>query len=307
VIGVLDIQSRQSSAFSDDDITTLQAMTDQLAVAVENARLIQQLNQSIRELEQAYGSFTQGAWQSFVKSRAPASGYHYQPAIGSGQATGAITSLQHQPLLQAEAWQALEAGNTFIWDTAHRPSGSERPEWIAQPETDDQQPLPEESITGQEQQSTLAVPIKLRDQVIGLLDLRFGASNISDEIVSLVEEAASRLGLVLESTRLLREAQRLASREQQINWIAAQVRSSANMETILQNTVRELGRALGAARTYIQIGPQYYSEPLGEEASDQDQQLDDNEEEAGEKESGFPKVEDMSEEQTEGSEGVEQT
>jgi hypothetical protein len=52
----------------------------------------------------------------------------------------------------------------------------------------------------------------------------------------------------------LQEAQRLALREQQINRIASRVRGSVNLDTILQNTVRELGRSLGAARTYIQIG-----------------------------------------------------
>lgn len=41
LIGVLDVQSTQTNAFNDDDILILQTMADQLAVSVENSRLLQ--------------------------------------------------------------------------------------------------------------------------------------------------------------------------------------------------------------------------------------------------------------------------
>jgi signal transduction histidine kinase len=42
VIGALTVQSTEESAFSDEDVASLQAMADQLAVAINNARLHQQ-------------------------------------------------------------------------------------------------------------------------------------------------------------------------------------------------------------------------------------------------------------------------
>jgi PAS domain S-box-containing protein len=42
VIGAMTVQSTQESAFSDEDIAVLQTMADQLAVAIENARLFEQ-------------------------------------------------------------------------------------------------------------------------------------------------------------------------------------------------------------------------------------------------------------------------
>jgi GAF domain-containing protein len=42
VIGALDVQSTQSGAFSEDDITVLEILADQLAVAIHNARLFEQ-------------------------------------------------------------------------------------------------------------------------------------------------------------------------------------------------------------------------------------------------------------------------
>ncbi len=46
VIGVLDVQSNQVDAFSQDDITILQTLADQLANAIQNARLFQDRRQA---------------------------------------------------------------------------------------------------------------------------------------------------------------------------------------------------------------------------------------------------------------------
>ncbi len=52
-IGALTVQSREEAAFSDEDISSLQAMADQLAVALDNARLLRDLEKAHRELVRA--------------------------------------------------------------------------------------------------------------------------------------------------------------------------------------------------------------------------------------------------------------
>jgi signal transduction histidine kinase len=47
VIGVLDVQSSQTAAFTDLDTFTLQTVADQLAVAIENARLVEELRKEL--------------------------------------------------------------------------------------------------------------------------------------------------------------------------------------------------------------------------------------------------------------------
>ena len=49
-IGALTVQSDQPAAFSKEDVAALQAMADQLAVAINNARLLRDLEQANREL-----------------------------------------------------------------------------------------------------------------------------------------------------------------------------------------------------------------------------------------------------------------
>lgn len=49
VIGAMTVQSAQEAAFSDEDITTLQTMADQVANAIENARLFQEIQASVEQ------------------------------------------------------------------------------------------------------------------------------------------------------------------------------------------------------------------------------------------------------------------
>jgi GAF domain-containing protein len=51
IIGALTVQSTEEAAFSDDDITALQAMADQLAIAIHNARLYDQNQQLLAQAE----------------------------------------------------------------------------------------------------------------------------------------------------------------------------------------------------------------------------------------------------------------
>jgi GAF domain-containing protein len=51
-IGVLDVQSRRTNAFSEDEILVFQTMADQLAVAIENARIVAEMRDLNENLQQ---------------------------------------------------------------------------------------------------------------------------------------------------------------------------------------------------------------------------------------------------------------
>ena len=60
VVGVIDIQSTQVQAFTQDDLSVLQSLADQVAVAIDNARsyeLSQQLIKDLREVDQLKSQF----------------------------------------------------------------------------------------------------------------------------------------------------------------------------------------------------------------------------------------------------------
>ena len=60
IVGIIDIQSTQTYAFTKDDISVLQSLADQVAVAIDNARsyeLSQQLIKDLREVDQLKSQF----------------------------------------------------------------------------------------------------------------------------------------------------------------------------------------------------------------------------------------------------------
>jgi GAF domain-containing protein len=69
VIGALDVQSRQPSAFSDDLVSVLRTMADQIAVAIQNARLYEESVRRLTEIEQNNRRATQAAWQDYMRAR----------------------------------------------------------------------------------------------------------------------------------------------------------------------------------------------------------------------------------------------
>lgn len=62
VLGVLDIQSDKPQAFSLDDMDVLQTLADQIAIAMENARLIDETQAAIAQLEALTRLRTREAW-----------------------------------------------------------------------------------------------------------------------------------------------------------------------------------------------------------------------------------------------------
>ncbi len=68
VVGVLDVQSTRAAAFDQSDIAALQGMADQVGVALENARLFQQSQRVVKELDEANRLLVGQGWQDYLTS-----------------------------------------------------------------------------------------------------------------------------------------------------------------------------------------------------------------------------------------------
>jgi len=78
ILGVLDVQSLEGNAFTDEDVEVLQTLADQVAVGIENARLVEESQRTLRQLERLYGEQARQAWKEQAARRAA---YRYS---GSG-------------------------------------------------------------------------------------------------------------------------------------------------------------------------------------------------------------------------------
>jgi GAF domain-containing protein len=75
ILGVLDIQSDKPQAFSADDIDILQTLADQVAIAIENARLLDETQAAIMQLEALTSIRTHEAWEQKLREQARAFTY----------------------------------------------------------------------------------------------------------------------------------------------------------------------------------------------------------------------------------------
>jgi GAF domain-containing protein len=208
-IGVLDMQSDQPGAFSADDVDTLGTMANQIAVAIENARLLNQTRLSQAEAQRANQEFIRTEWGGFA-SGLQKSGYKFN-------------GLSSEPIRES----------------------------LAIPEIEDA------GRSGQSHKSpqTLAIPVKLRGQTIGVIGLRtkFGGHEWTRDEVNIAQAAAERVALALENARLIEDSQKRAVIEKMTSDISSKIGSSVRFETILRTAAEEISRALDGSEVLVQL------------------------------------------------------
>ena len=237
VIGAMTIQDTRPGAFTQEDITTLQTMADQLANAIENARLLQRMEQNMHELELATGQLTQESWRGFLENHRNTFGYRYR-----------LVDVEPAPDLLPEAQAALQQRKTVTTSVVAESAVAVGEE------------------TGQ-MQGALSVPIRVRNEVLGVLNLRFDDPEVPAEAIVLVEQVATRLGAALESARLLEESRRTALLEQITGDVNARMRTSLDIDQVLQNAVREMVSALNFARVEVRLSGEELVQTMAEEVN----------------------------------------
>ncbi|MEA3349324.1 MAG: GAF domain-containing protein [Chloroflexota bacterium] len=91
VIGVLDVQSKESESFSEADTEVLQIMTDQISLAIENAHLLDEGQRTIRELQSLSGEYIHQTWGQYLGDQSKA--YHYDRVRVAPASQHQITSM----------------------------------------------------------------------------------------------------------------------------------------------------------------------------------------------------------------------
>ena len=203
IIGVLDVQSVQPAAFTQDDIALLSTLADQVAMAIQNTRLYADSLRTVRELQLAQRQYLQQMWSKMATERHTVG---YQLAFGHLQALPPVS-----------------------------PSSA-----------------PAEDTP---QRGTLVVPIALRNQVIGLIDLQDvdPARSWTPQEVEFARTVADQVGLALENARLLEETQRRAERERLVSDISTRLRLSNDPQTILDTALSELRQALQVKSVQVRL------------------------------------------------------
>jgi len=211
VLGALDVQSTEPQAFSEEDISTLQILTEQIAIAIQNANLFNEAEKALETARMGYGEISRGAWSKIL---------HNQPRIGF-LATPPTTIQIHSDTLEVNLAKAVETGDLILGNDG----------------------------------LTISMPIRVRGQTIGAIRLKkseISESWTQDEI-NLAIALSDQLSGALKSARLYKESQQLAARESLISDISARINAVSHTDSILRETVQELGQAIGNASVTFQL------------------------------------------------------
>jgi len=197
LIGVLDIQSPKANAISEDDISTLPILADQVAVAIQNAFLFERSQRALREAEIASRQVSNQAWKTYEQA-IRTKGYHYDGVKSEALRRTDLTS---------------------------------------------------------DSDNLLNVPVKLRGQTIGNLKLKPVDSSRSwtEDELAIITATSDRVALALEGSRLLGDAQKRASREAFLSEVATKLGTSFQLDSILRDTVEELGKTLKGSTVSFQL------------------------------------------------------
>jgi GAF domain-containing protein len=111
--------------------------------------------------------------------------------------------------------------------------------------------------TDVEAHSWAIVPIVSRVRVLGILS--FGSTHVaafSTTDLAVVQQLASQLAATLDNLEAFAQSQRVAQNEALVNTISTRLQQQLDVSNMLDVTVHELGRALGARRARIRLGGQ---------------------------------------------------
>jgi len=199
-------------------VSAMQATADHLGCALENLQLSREVREARPDLNA--GTSTERAWKELLRTRVD---WGYRYADGQIERTG-----RDWP---AELREALTMGEPMI------------PHPTAQAGLDVQQ-------TG-----TLAMPLRVRNQVVGVLGFRKAEETTSwtNREMQLLELLVAQLGDALVGAQLYDAAQSDAARQQVVGELASRMRQTLDVEAVLRTAVSEVREALGLSDVIVRL------------------------------------------------------
>lgn len=234
VIGALDLQSRTPNVFDQEDIEIFQTLADQIAVAIENARLLEQVqhqaNENLRLLQQEQENrqqierlnreLTQSAWRDYVVISMTTPHQTIDLATQTVTPHAAISTISEKTFATVEVQVETLSDKTLV-----------------------------------------TLPIKVQGAAVGVLEFEIPAAvAVSKTTRGALGTIGERVGLIAENVRLFETTQQVAASREQLNQITSKMQGLTTVETLLRLAVSELGEAIGAQTGFIRLIPAYEQE-----------------------------------------------
>lgn len=209
VAAVLDIQSAELNAFDATDLMSMQAIADQLSVAMENASLFEETKRTLNELSTLHET-----------ALAATSSLDFPEMldriIGALRRTLGFTNLSLMLIDEEEQSLKITAGTGYDPEVTERirpKLGEGVTGWVAQ--TGEPLNVPDVTadsrhIVGDEKiRSELCIPLKTGERIIGVLNVEsVEPAAFTDDHVRFLSTLAGQLAVTIENARLFQQVAR---------------------------------------------------------------------------------------------------
>jgi GAF domain-containing protein len=258
LLGVLDVHSRETNAFQEEDVSVLQVMADQIANGLDNAQLFEEITHQAGQLTELQTitnlmnqqATTRNALHVIADKALPllnADGggvFLYRPAINE------LKLIANLNVNDTRLGESLEPGAGL--------SGRAFAENKTQLTEDGAGEGGGEDFVQAGISTAVAVPLRRQNEPIGVMTLTRSQNNEPFKLdeIQIAELLAAQVSAVIINNQLVEETSRLIRRERNINQAAAQIRRSLDAKTILDTMTEELGYLLGSKVVKARLFPQ---------------------------------------------------
>jgi len=254
-----------------DDVAFIQAVAEHASLALENARLFQETQRTLRDMEALYrasriiGEAT--SMQQIVRGAAEVAA-----TLGFAACSLVLVTTPNKKRIptHGDAYSVLIGEEEFvpippaldfpISDPVAARKVLEEPEFVLiyEDADDPQCPIVEEVrevMRNMGMRGMVVIGLAAGGRALGFLSFTSVGplTGFSEERIRRIRTVADQVAIAVEGLRLLEQTQRRAERERLRAEISARVRASTEVDNILQTAIRELGRALRASDGLIRL------------------------------------------------------
>jgi GAF domain-containing protein len=256
LIGMLVAASQDAAhTFPSAHIQAAQTAASQIALGLYNAQLFTDIQRRANQLEQiaAFGRLVSSTFDrdeilrrvmDVIPNLLPAD--QVSLSLYSGvQPHMQIISLTNRTEMQEDSFAA--AGSS-IEEVIKTQAPLLVPDLKSSDYTDHQR------LAAQGLNSALTVPLVMGGHPLGALNISHRRSRIyTPTDITLIQQIGNQIAIALENARLFQTTQQRVSYEEALGDITSQLQQPADLRDLLQQTMRELGQALGARRVRVRL------------------------------------------------------
>lgn len=194
VLGILDVQSDAAGVLSQDDQLLLEGLCGQIAIAIEDTRLRQEMEERLRELDAMYRAISRQGWESFRQTAQIASAYTFD----------GTTLKTAETIWEPEIERAVKKG-TLVSPT----------------------------FEGR-RQAPAVTPLSVHGEIVGALGVYDDPRQpLSPEELALVQAVSEQVAQALESARLFEQTQTALSESQALYQASGELNAARTYKDIL--------------------------------------------------------------------------